>query len=93
MIYPYAARTLSIASTSSRTCPTELSKDFFSASVSAISITRSTPPAPITTGNARKESLHPILAIEVRGARQHLLAIEDERLDHLVHRGSGRVVG
>src|SRR5207244_6097126 len=45
-----AASTRPIASTSSRTCAADVWSAFRSPSVSAISITRSTPPAPIWTG-------------------------------------------
>src|SRR5205809_4166187 len=49
-VFPPAASTRPIASTSSRTCAAEVSSAFFSSAPSAISITRSTPPAPICTG-------------------------------------------
>ena len=44
------AETRAIASTSSRTCDADVSSAFRSPSVSAISMTRSTPPAPSWTG-------------------------------------------
>lgn len=45
-----SASTLAVASTSSWTCDTDTATSFFSCSVSAISRTFSTPPAPICTG-------------------------------------------
>src|SRR5581483_9217651 len=48
-VHPWAS-TLSVASTSSRTCEAETASACFSSGVSAISKTFSTPPAPICTG-------------------------------------------
>src|SRR5208282_5140584 len=42
--------------------------------------------------HSRKQPLHAVFAVKVRGAWQHLLAIEHERLDHFVNRSARRVV-
>ena len=43
--------------------------------------------------DAHVEAVDPVLALEVRGAREHALLVEHDRVDHLRRRGARRVPG
>ncbi len=79
--------------TTSRTAAADARSIFFSSAVRRSFTISSTPAAPSFTGNAHVEAVDPVLALEIRGAREDALLVEADRVDHLRGRGPGRVPG
>ena len=80
-------------SVSSFTAAADLSSAAFSSSVSVISMICSTPFAPELHRHADEQVVDPVLALQVDRARQDLLLVLEDRLDHLDGRRRRRVVG